>query len=394
MAVYLYTGLPRNGKSLCAVEDVHKASDGGRRPVFFAGIKIVDFERLPWEEIRAQDWPDVPNEAIVLLDECHEFFPRLPVGAPLPRHYAEFATHAKRGIDIWLVTQGPRNLDVFVRERVQHHLHFVRRFGLPEAKVYKWDRCKQDCMSSTSGADTTERLYPKGYYGTFESAQVHNVKVKPPFALWKAVGFAAVALALVGYGFHRLHKGKPQSPSVAQGSPSGLSTPATAVAQTVDGYRPRFSALPWTAPRYDEVTKAVRAPYPAACIANAHRCQCYTQAGTVLETSDAVCRSVVAHGFFKDWDDSDDARSAQSPGPLPVDQQPHQVGQVGEPVASGARLRPDVEASTVSDQQPRKSSMHVHGGHIGGMGAFVADPPPPGSTSPADLALAAFAHGR
>lgn len=54
---------------------------------------------------------------------------------------------------------------------------------------------------------------------------------------------------------------------------------------------PRLPDFPHTAPAYDEVTKPVRAPYPAACITMRGDCRCYTQQGTLLQTAAPACKS-------------------------------------------------------------------------------------------------------
>ena len=69
---------------------------------------------------------------------------------------------------------------------------------------------------------------------------------------------------------------------------------------------PRLPDFPHTAPAYDEVTKPVRAPYPAACITMRGDCRCYTQQGTLLQTSRGTCMQIVNHGFFMDWEEGGD----------------------------------------------------------------------------------------
>lgn len=64
---------------------------------------------------------------------------------------------------------------------------------------------------------------------------------------------------------------------------------------------PRFPDLPFTAPRYDNITVATTAPVPAACVSNKKRCQCYSQQATPINVSDVVCRDFVAHGYFQDF---------------------------------------------------------------------------------------------
>src|SRR6185503_2096491 len=73
-------------------------------------------------------------------------------------------------------------------------------------------------------------------------------------------------------------------------------------AEWVAEYRPRVEGLAYTAPVYDDVTKPVRAPYPAACLASKARCGCYSDQGTRLDMPEALCRQIVERGFYVAWD--------------------------------------------------------------------------------------------
>ncbi|MGM9480322.1 hypothetical protein ACS5PN_03920 [Roseateles sp. NT4] len=80
-------------------------------------------------------------------------------------------------------------------------------------------------------------------------------------------------------------------------------------------------------PVYDGVTMPQQAPYPAACIASAKRCQCYSQQSTKLDMSDELCRKLADGGFFVAW-----AANGER-----VQQQPQQAPQAA-PQALGERL--------------------------------------------------------
>lgn len=55
---------------------------------------------------------------------------------------------------------------------------------------------------------------------------------------------------------------------------------------------------------YDDVTKPVRAPYPAACLATKARCGCYSDQGMRLDMPEALCRQIVERGFYVAWETS------------------------------------------------------------------------------------------
>gem|GEM_PF-6684726 len=79
---------------------------------------------------------------------------------------------------------------------------------------------------------------------------------------------------------------------------------------------------------YDEVTKPVTAPYPAACVQDAKRCLCYTQQGTLMRISGDTCQQIVKYGYFMDWNDgrANTAPMQQQPiHPAPQQQAPQQA---------------------------------------------------------------------
>jgi zona occludens toxin len=106
----------------------------------------------------------------------------------------------------------------------------------------------------------------------------------------------------------------------------GASKPRVmSTAEYLGSHQPRVSGLEYTAPAYDDVTKPVRAPFPAACLANKSRCGCYSQQGTRLDVPDSICLQIVAGGFFVAWDD-EKGRQVAAP----------RQAQVSQPLAGGA----------------------------------------------------------
>lgn len=93
--------------------------------------------------------------------------------------------------------------------------------------------------------------------------------------------------------------------AIGQGAPLHTADKGSmSTAEMLVSYTPRIPGLPQTAPRYDEVTRPTIAPVPAACVSMGSRCDCFTQQGTKLQTPMDMCKSIVAGGFFMDWDSS------------------------------------------------------------------------------------------
>lgn len=161
----------------------------------------------------------------------------------------------------------------------------------------------------------TKWRYPREVYKLYKSSDMHRSKGAPPQRVrmikWLIVGAVVLALAGLAWTWKQMggamgvnepqHAAHPE-PSRSSAPPEQgrrVLTPAEYVAQ----HQPRVEGLAYTAPRYDDLTKPARAPYPAACVSTPTRCKCYSQDATALDVPDVTCRSVVERGFFKDWTD-------------------------------------------------------------------------------------------
>lgn len=314
--IYLITGLPGNGKTLYAIDFVKRLSEKDSRPVFYARIKGL---KLPWTKIDAFDWPSCPANSIVVLDECQQsndpedakapsLFGVRQRGAPVPAWAAALEVHRHKGLDLVLITQDPMLLDAHDRKLVGIHFHVKRNFGLARATVHEFGGVRTNVATSTNNSIRHEWSYPKDIYEVYDSAEVHTVKSRVPMRVWVFLALPFILAAIAWSVVHRLdpHKNSPAPVSASTGSPVGGAWAArgqgeVTPAEYVASFHPRVEGLAYTAPAYDGITKPVEAPYPAACAAMGARCSCYTQQGTALATTEPICRSVVAGGFFVPW---------------------------------------------------------------------------------------------
>lgn len=312
----LITGQPGAGKTLYALQFVQKMAADGNRPVFYSGIKDL---ALPWTEIDPTQWPKVPDGSIVVIDECQRVFRPRMHGSDVPKHVSELETHRHRGIDIVLITQHPMLLDANARRLVGLHFHVVRKFGFQASTIHEWSSVKENCDKNREGSQRHEWSYPKDLYQVYKSAEIHTHKARLPMRLVLLVVAVIAIPVFIWYAYRTVqHKGESKAPAVvsaagAASMPGGLPLGVAAGAEShlttsqyLETLRPRLPGLEFTAIRYDDVTKPVRAPYPAACVATASRCSCYSQQGTVLDVADQLCRALVTKGFFKDWQDQDE----------------------------------------------------------------------------------------
>lgn len=331
--VILVTGLPGRGKTLLALWLVSRIAEG--RPVYVAGVRGLK-PRDGWQELEDRTkWHECPPGSVVLIDEGQEAFRPSGTGAAVPEHIAKMERVRHTGITLVITTQHPMLIHGNVRKLTQAHLHLVRKFGGEEATVYRWNMVADVGTRSAllAAVKSVDRQvvwpYPKEVYEWYESAEVHTVQKRLP---WQKVFLYAVpvlVLVLLGIGYNAMSKvySKPaeiaaggKAPEAAkqpqahqQSAPSQRQGPKT-TEDWVAERKPRIVGLPHTAPMYDQVTQPVAAPYPAACVASATRCLCYTQQGTRMSTPDDLCRTIADTGYFVNWDTSKGRTDATAQG--------------------------------------------------------------------------------
>jgi len=313
MAIELITGLPGHGKTLYTISRYKAIAEKDGRPIFYSGIKGI---KLPWVEHDPKAWEDLPPNAILIIDEAQFVFPLRGRGSP-EEWIQRLAVHRHAGLDLVLITQDPLLIDSFVRRLCDRHWHVVRKFGTSFATLHEYPNGVRDRVAQSRGDSIKhEWRYPKEAFEWYHSAEVHTVKRRIPMRVWLLVAAPIVAIALGWIGLQRiLPKDKDQVTAESAAKNSTARPGAVTAAQPQRGrgavplevmpylelHRPRVAGLAYTAPIYDEVTKPAEAPYPAACVSNDKRCQCYSQQATRLEVPQDLCQAIAAGGFFVAW---------------------------------------------------------------------------------------------
>lgn len=347
--ITLITGQPGAGKTLFALQFVRELAQKEGRQVFYSGIKDL---RLTWLELeKAEEWYEVPKGSIVVVDEAQRIFRPRGAGAQVPRHVSELETHRHQGIDLFIVTQHPMLVDANVRRLVGRHFHVVRSFGLKRATVHEWNAVKEQCDKSREDSVRHEWSYPKEVFALYHSAEVHTHKARVPARLLVLAALPVLLVALVWVvakwweksGTVRPDKDKEAAAKSASVVPDSARTRTgkLTAAEWVAEYRPRVEGLAYSAPVYDDVTKPVRAPYPAACVASKTRCSCYSEQATRLDMPETLCRQIVERGFYVAWD------AARAPGGARVERAPEVVAPEAVTLPVGTHGRSADAARTI-----------------------------------------------
>lgn len=321
--ITVITGVPGSGKTLYALTWLSAKAEKEARQVYYSGIADL---KLPWIEHDPTKWEELPPGSIIVIDECQRVFRPRANGSTVPSYIAAMETHRHRGVDIVLITQHPMLVDQNIRRLCGLHFHVVRVWGTQSATVHEWASIKENCDKSRSDSTKHVFKYPKDVFALYKSAELHTHKARIPGRVY-VLAAVPLLLGLLGYRLYASIKARTSDPVSVTGdvvpsrsfevdhsrppSTQAVMTPA----QYAEQFRPRISGLAYTAPAYDQVTRPVRAPYPAACVQTKALCQCYTQQGTKLETDKALCEAIVAGGFFMAWDERS---QADKPVPIPV----------------------------------------------------------------------------
>lgn len=303
--IRVITGLPGHGKTLWAVSELARirALDDAR-PLYVCGIRDL---AIPHHVLAdGRDWQNVPDGSLIVIDEAQGTFPTRGASTP-PPHVQATATHRHRGIDIWLITQHPGNIDSFVRERVcEEHIHVVRVMGSESAMVYRWHEVQPDprSISSREAATATPWPYPKSSFGLYSSAVMHTGKSRVPvrkLALIASVVlvpfvFAAAWAMLPG----QKEVNSDDRPLTAQPAKVAQAKEPETPDEWLAQWAPRVPHRPESAPAYDKVVRGAEPPRVFCMDVEFAACRCYTEQATIWSGVDqTMCKTLARVGAYQ-----------------------------------------------------------------------------------------------
>lgn len=333
----LRTGLQGNGKTLNTIKEVDiKAAKEGRQ-VYFHNIRafnpsaeVLQASWLPFDD--PHKWHELPQNAIVVIDEAQTFFRVRKAGAPVPDYASALETMRHRGHELHCITQNPGLIDHHFRKLCNSHIHYVRGHKGKVIKRWEFERVNNDVEKRNNFADGqfTRILLDKKYFGVYQSVaegSEHHMRFKPPRALIVLI-VCIVVCSYLGYGFYQRRltlpddsqsAATPVEPSTAtsviprDGAPSPVTTHEYMAMRI-----PRLPDVPSSAPIYDEITRPVSYP-KLLCVHSSNSyfieknrsrivtgiahgreygCRCNTQQGTRYDVSFEACMAYVDNGVF------------------------------------------------------------------------------------------------
>ncbi|POH87040.1 zonular occludens toxin [Ralstonia pickettii] len=359
------SGQPGNGKTLFTMVSVEEKRKAENRPVFYHGIPEVTLDG--WTVLDdPTKWHELPEKAIIVMDEVQKVMPPRPSSSRPPQHVSELETHRHKGFDLFFMSQDPSLVDNHIKKLAGEHIHLIRQWGREKSDVFKMQKVQDPTNANLKRALRSTFPFPKEAYGWYKSADAHTHKKKLPFRYYLMFLLPVIAIVSGTFGVRLLwkigHKDeKPAQQQQAQGQANGAPGQASSngskvagpvsAAEYVASFAPRVDGLAYTAPVYDGLTKPQRVPVPAACVHIRGGCECWTQQGTHLETTQQICDMVVRRGFFEAFDPDGEKASK------PLQQQQSQPAPVVQAPAPQVNVALDLSGVSAGDSRPRKRTV-------------------------------------
>lgn len=366
--ICLITGTPGSGKtlkmvSMMANDEMFQPDENGfRRKIFtnIKGLKIphtyieTDAKKLPKstdEQLSAHDmyeWIEKPENigSIVIVDEAQDVWPVRSAGSKIPDNVQWLNTHRHQGIDIFVLTQGPKLLDQTLRTLVRKHYHIAsNKMGM--RTLLEFQSCADDPLKMVSNGFSSIYTLDKKVYDLYESAEVHTVnKVKRSKWFYTLPVIILLIPVFIGLSYKMLSSyGKKQEETVSkEESASELkdNSASSANIETVQSsngnltpemFVPVLPEKPESKPIYNGVRQVKTFEHIAGCIEGGKTgCTCYSQQGTPLkEITKEMCKDYARNGLPFDPYKEENQQNVEQKETAMKDDKPKVVSMGGKP---------------------------------------------------------------
>lgn len=344
--IYLITGKPGSGKTLHMMSMLLKRKDLKGRPLYLDGIPDVDLNKIPHEPLPEncdgsnwQEW--LPQNAILVVDECQRYWRPRANGSKVPLAIQEMETHRRRGVDIFLITQHPRLIDINIKSFVENHKH-LDKTQLGTRRMWEWQRCgNPDNKGDIADAQNHVYMLDKDAFDVYKSAEIHT-KIKVNRSKWvyifPVVLVAAISISIYAFQYNKkllsgqqvakatdhtaetVEGGAKATPNnVDSGVYGGNVQPNEPIKPVLkqDDFIPALDGKPWTAPIYFPMNTQIKTmPFPVGCVKNGDKCTCYTDQATPIRGLDnGLCLDFVENGIYNPYLEKQVAVNQNTPDP-------------------------------------------------------------------------------
>lgn len=282
--ITLITGAPGAGKTNALVSLLSELAEG--RALYVSGIPDLKVPHVELED--PTQWHQVVEDgAAVVIDEVQRVW--RPNRTKITDDIAALETHRHRGIDFFIVTQGPNLVHQNVRALVGRHVH-LRDTGMLGRWWYEWPECADNVTVAWKNAPIKKQYrLDKGAQALYTSASKHVKPIRSVPRSLILLGVVLVAFLGLGWNTYGRFSSKFSAPTASAATPPA--GPASAVgmsgAARPDQAPPRYEAGAASAP----LTAASAEPAKlAGCVVMRNRCECLDTAGLVMTVEINRCR--------------------------------------------------------------------------------------------------------
>jgi zona occludens toxin len=144
-----------------------------------------------------QEWATEGN--LIVLDEVQWVWQ--PSGSKVPDEIAALETHRHKGLDFWLISQGPHLFHANIRLLIGRHIHLVSTWrGRNE---YEFSECRQN-VASRSDAVIRPYTLPKKIFSLYKSASLHTkANHRKPLSFYFLVATLVITAGLGFFAYQR-----------------------------------------------------------------------------------------------------------------------------------------------------------------------------------------------
>ena len=348
-AITLITGKPRIGKTAFAVEllmfdDFYK----GRK--IFSNINglLIDHHKPPeghsWEDMH--EWLKWRENigSVVIYDEVQYLFPTRSSGSKMPENVAFLNIHGHYGIDMILITQSPKLLDVNLREVVNKHIHIAanKMGGLTRLE---WNEVALNPTQQARNALSSSHKIRQEVFEYYKSAEVHtahsHVKSRWYYVIIAMLFILPCILGLVGFMGYKMYQGYKEKAGItaqaeAAKEDTGFKNPLDPESQKEmmpqsgiqgqnlkpEDFVPTLAEKPESKPIYNGVRQVKTFERIAGCIDGGKTgCTCYSDQATPLkEVTKEMCKDYAHNGLpFNPYKESDHSSNQAQTAPSASD---------------------------------------------------------------------------
>jgi zona occludens toxin len=201
---------------------------------------LVDYEDSEHGQYQQLEELENPGQPVYLVEEWQHWatFGSLIVidevqrvwrpSNKVPDDVAGLETHRHKGLDFWLISQGPHLFHSNVRLLITRHIHLVADWK--GRKEFEFPECRQNV---TNRSDAVERPYklPKKIFGLYKSSTLHiKQSHRKPLSFYFMCASIAVFFVLLGFAAKRWNaRQHPDTAAAGEARAKAVAPPAAAV---------------------------------------------------------------------------------------------------------------------------------------------------------------------